>query len=187
MKCQLCSEDAKKLYPIQTTVGSEKTRDVCRSCSLRAGFPVDSKINNLNEKQEVNQKMNETNKQTEETKTETTQVETEANWLDEELKQLDSQVPFDGEKKPALQLEENKIAAFTVDASKPWQKYDDKVNKAVKAIIPCKREEVECIWWLNVKNPIYKDIVRKCREGVTSFKVMQTGSGASTKYNLVEE
>ena len=46
MKCQLCGEEVKRLYPIPKTTGSLETRDVCRSCSLRAGFPVDSQNDN---------------------------------------------------------------------------------------------------------------------------------------------
>ena len=115
------------------------------------------------------------------------ETQTNANWLNEELAEIKSTQTFEGEKKPALQFEENKITEFIVDISEPWKKWYDEDNQATKKIIPCKRGEVECVWWLNVKNPIYREIVEKCANGKTYFKVMQTGKGKTTKYNLVED
>lgn len=109
------------------------------------------------------------------------------NWLDKEADELNKQTSFDGEKLPALQFEENKIVKFTVDFSEPFDNYDDTANKCVKAIIPVEHKGVKKILWLNKKNPLYKDIVQKGRNGQTEFAVMQIGSKANTKYNLVEE
>jgi len=108
-------------------------------------------------------------------------------WLDEELGKLNEAPSFDGPKLPALQFEENKISEFDIDFSEPFKKWDDEVNGVTKAIIPCRRGSVDCLWWLNLKNPIYKDVIRKGREGCTHFKVLQTGNKKSTKYNLVED
>lgn len=110
-----------------------------------------------------------------------------ANWLQEELAEVKSTQVFDGEKKPALQFEENKITEFTIDISEPWKKWYDEENKTTKKIIPCKRGEVECVWWVNVKNPIYREIVESCAVGQLHFKIMQTGKGKSTKYAMVKE
>ena len=108
------------------------------------------------------------------------------NWLQEEAEALKENA-FDGERKPALKLEENKIVTMTIDFSEPFQKWTDSENGAVKKIIPVKVGEAELVWWLNVKNPIYGEIIKKGSEGQTVFKVMQTGNAKTTKYNLVEE
>jgi len=116
----------------------------------------------------------------EETKTQTT------NWLKEEAETIKENA-FDGDRKPALKLEENKIATVTIDFSEPFQKWIDSENGNVKKIIPVKVGEVELVWWLNTKNPIYGEIIKKGAEGQTVFKVMQTGNAKTTKYNLIEE
>ena len=78
---------------------------------------------------------------------------------------------------------------MTIDFSVPFKKWEDKEEGkvTVKKIIPVKVGEVELVWWLNVKNPIYGIIIKKGAEGQTVFKVMQTGTQDKTKYNLVEE
>lgn len=114
----------------------------------------------------------------EETKTQTN------NWLDEEAKTL-SENAFDGERKPSLKLEANKLVTMTIDFSKPFQKWTD--GDTIKKIVPVKVGEVELVWWLNVKNPIYGEIIKRGLNGQTVFKVMQTGTQDKTKYNLVEE
>ena len=108
------------------------------------------------------------------------------NWLKEEAETLKENA-FDGERKPALKLEENKIVTIIIDFSEPFQKWTDSESNTVKKIVPVKVGEVELVWWINVKNPIYGEIIKKGAEGQTTFKVMQTGNGKSTKYNLVEE
>ena len=124
----------------------------------------------------------------EEQKTETTQTieEKDINWLDEELK-IVKETSFDGERKPALQLEENKTITITIDFSKPFEKWFDTENDAVKKIIPVRVGEVDLIWWLNVKNPIYHKIIELGSKGQTVFKVLQTGNKKTTKYILVED
>ena len=106
------------------------------------------------------------------------------NWLNEEAEKL-KESAFDGERKPALKLEENKLVTMTIDFSEPFQKWTD--EEVIKKIIPVKVGEVELVWWLNVKNPIYGIIIKKGAEGQTVFKVMQKGTQDKTKYNLVEE
>lgn len=112
--------------------------------------------------------------------------EEQKNWLAEEL-EIVKKTSFDGERKPALQLEENKIVEMTVDFSKRFEKWTDTENESIKKIIPIRVGEVDLVWWLNVKNPIYHKIIEKCSAGQTVFKVLQTGSKQSTKYTLVEE
>ena len=112
----------------------------------------------------------------------------ETNWLQQELEKV-NETSFDGERKPALKLEENKIVKMTIDFSEPFQKWEDQdgENITIKKIIPVKVGEVEFVWWLNVKNPIYSEIIKKGAEGQTEFKVLQTGNQKTTKYTLVEE
>ena len=107
-------------------------------------------------------------------------------WLKEEAETLKENA-FDGERKPSLKLEENKIAKITINFSEPFQKWVDPDTDAIKKIIPVKVGEVELVWWLNVKNPIYGEIIKKGAEGQTQFKVLQTGTQKNTKYTLVEE
>ncbi len=124
-----------------------------------------------------------------ETENKTTEIETtteDANWLQKELEEIE-QNSFDGERKPALKLEENKQVTMIINFSEPFQKWKDPEDSTVKKIIPVKVGEVDLIWWLNVKNPIYSEIIKKGSEGQTKFKVLQTGSKQATKYLLVEE
>jgi hypothetical protein len=117
--------------------------------------------------------------------TEEQTTEEKINWLDDELKEV-KENSFDGERKPALVLEENKTIEMTIDFSKPFEKWDDVENKSVKKIIPVRVGEVDLVWWLNVKNPIYHQVIEKGVEGQTVFKVLQTGNKKTTKYILVE-
>jgi len=111
---------------------------------------------------------------------------TETNWLKEELENV-KETAFDGDRKPALQLEENKTITMTIDFTKPFEKWVDSENSAVKKIIPVKVGEADLVWWLNVKNPIYHKIIEAGSNGQTVFKVLQTGTKKATKYILVEE
>ena len=123
----------------------------------------------------------------EEEKTETKQpVEEKKNWLNEEL-EIVKETSFDGERKPALQLEENKTIEMTIDFSKPFEKWKDTENDSVKKIIPVHVGEADLVWWLNIKNPIYHKIIEKGSEGQTVFKILQTGNKKTTKYILVED
>jgi len=108
-------------------------------------------------------------------------------WLKEEAEQIN--VHDDYDELPSLQFEENKIVEFTVDFSKPFNKWSGKqgTKDVVKAIIPVAQAEEKKNLWLNVKNPLYSDIVKRGTEGQTVFKIMQVGSQANTKYNVVEE
>ena len=122
---------------------------------------------------------------TEEKVTETQPTKENKNWLTEELEEV-KQSSFDGERKPALQLEENKIVEMTIDFTNPFEKWIDNENNTIKKIVPVKVGEVELVWWLNIKNPIYHQIIEKGAAGQTVFKVLQTGNKKTTKYNLVD-
>ena len=116
---------------------------------------------------------------------ETQTTEEQKNWLTKELEQV-KETSFDGERKPALKLEENKICNIIVDFSSPFEKWIDNENDSVKKIIPVRVGEADLVWWLNVKNPIYHKIIELGAKGQTEFKVLQTGTQKNTKYTLVE-
>jgi len=109
-----------------------------------------------------------------------------SNWLNKEAEKL-KETAFDGERKPALKLEENKVITMTIDFSEPFQEWRDQENQSIKKIIPVRVGEADLVWWLNVKNPIYGEIIRLGSEGQTQFKVMQTGTAKATKYNLIKD
>jgi len=115
-----------------------------------------------------------------------TNTEEQKNWLAEELESV-KETSYDGDRKPALKLEENKIIEMTIDFSKPFEKWKDTENDSVKKIIPVRVGEVELVWWLNIKNPIYHKIIEFGSTGQTVFKVLQTGNKQTTKYTLVED
>lgn len=120
-------------------------------------------------------------------------IETEQSdlsWLTEENMKME-QNKFDGEQLPSLKFEENKIVEFKVDFSEPfaeWRDHDLTNNKQViKKIIPVYHFGEKKNLWLNVKNPLYSEIVSLGCNGQDIFKVIQTGNQAETKYSLVKE
>ncbi len=109
------------------------------------------------------------------------------NWLEEEAEEINKQATYEGEKLPSLQFEEGRIVEFEVDFSKKFAEYNDQTNKVVKAIIPVTEKGVKKILWLNKKNPLYGEMILAGKNGQNKFKVIQIGSKANTKYNLVRE
>jgi hypothetical protein len=114
-------------------------------------------------------------------------------WIEREEKELNT--PSEGfEKKPSPKFEEGKITEVVVDASNPFDKWTDPETKKTKAIVPCKSlingEVKSCNWWINIKNPIYKDVIHACRDAkdrqTVRVRIYQTGSGEKTRYSLVK-
>jgi hypothetical protein len=107
-------------------------------------------------------------------------------WLDDEAKQFANTNTY--EELPSLKLQPNVIAEVNIDFSKPFQDWKGEQNgkTIVKKIIPVTLAGTKMNWWLNVKNPVYKDIIQAGKSGQTIFKVLQTGTQASTKYVLVK-
>jgi len=110
---------------------------------------------------------------------------TQDDWLKKEAEKMKDEV-FDGERLPALKLEENKIAELEIDFSKPFEVWTSDEG-VIKKIIPVTFKGEKLVWWLNVKNPIYGQIVRKGLAGLTKVKVLQTGTQKNTKYTLIDE
>ena len=111
--------------------------------------------------------------------------EENTNWLSEEFEKTNSST-FSGDKKPALKLEENKTVEMTINFSKPFDKWNDAENDVIKKIIPVKVGDVELVWWLNVKNPVYSQIIKCGIDGKNTIKVLTIGKGKKTKYAIVD-
>lgn len=114
-------------------------------------------------------------------------TETQTNWLDEELANRPTQ--FTGEKLPALKLETGKIVTITVDFTNPFNKWTgENSGKAVtKAIIPVLHKGEKKNFWLNVLNPLYREICERGKKGQTEFKIATTGAQGDTRYTISEE
>ena len=113
--------------------------------------------------------------------------QTNLKWLEEEAKSLKQ--PSNYEELPSLKLTPNVVAELSIDVSKPWDKWDGEDTKGkpiTKKIIPVVLAGTKMYWWLNVRNPIYREIVELCASGTTKIKVLQTGTQANTKYVLVK-
>ena len=111
----------------------------------------------------------------------------QTDWLAEEAKLFAQNKDY--EKLPSLKLTPNVVTEFVVDVSKPFQKWDGEDAKGqviVKKIIPITVAGVKMNFWLNVRNPLYAEIISLCSQGQTTFKVLQTGTQQNTKYVLVK-
>lgn len=93
------------------------------------------------------------------------------------------------ERLPALKLVENTITEIVIDVSKPFSSYDTtdmKGQKVVKAIIPVVHNGDKKNWWLNKKNPTYRQILDlSAGKQQLTIKLMQVGSQAATKYVVI--
>lgn len=108
------------------------------------------------------------------------------NWLDDEVKKFATTTTY--EELPSLKLTPNVIADITVDFSKPFQQWIGENNgkSVTKKIIPVVLSGNRLNWWLNVKNPVYKEIIDSGKKGITQFKILQTGTQQNTKYVIVK-
>ena len=115
-------------------------------------------------------------------------TEQNKNWLDEEAGKLTQ--PTQYEELPSLKLQANVVTEFDVDFSKPFRDFMEKDEKGVvlktTKIIPVTYNGARMNFWLNVKNPIYREIISAGKEGQTKFKVLRTGQQHNTKYVLVK-
>lgn len=119
---------------------------------------------------------------------ENTQTEIPA-WVKEERATL-SETPT-GERLPAFKLVPGKVVSFTVEVTKEaFGEYRDPDKGVVKKIIPVigKQDGVEGKFnlWLNVKNPLYKELLDKIIQGQTKFYISTTGTQDKTRYEIVE-
>jgi hypothetical protein len=111
------------------------------------------------------------------------------NWIDEEQKNNTNE-KFDGEKLPALKMEAGKLTEFEIDFSQPFRKWattDSKGQPKLKAIIPITHNKEKKIFWLNTKNPLYRELLAEGKAGNNKVQIIQIGTQADTKYQLVKK
>ena len=114
------------------------------------------------------------------------------NWIADELKQAE-QTGFDGVKMESLVLTENKTETVAIDITEPWKSWKDTNKDTVKKIIPVTHQGMEKIFWLNTKNPVYKELLvlaKATQENEkTTFivKLLRTGKQENTRYVIVED
>lgn len=115
-------------------------------------------------------------------------VENMTDWLNAEANKLVQ--PTQYEELPSLKLQNNVVTEFTIDFSKPFREFLEKDEKGTvlktTKIIPVINNGNRMNFWLNVKNPIYRDIINLGKNGQTQFKVLRTGTQDKTKYVLVK-
>ena len=105
--------------------------------------------------------------------------------LEEYEKQLAADII---EKLPILKFEERKITEFKVDFSSKFEEYPDKFKEGgLRVKIPVEHLGHKKVLWLNKKNPLLRELIRKGAEGKTQFKVIQTGTKKDTKYSILED
>lgn len=110
----------------------------------------------------------------------------ETTWLEDEAKNLTSTANTTGEILPSLKLESGKITKFKADFSvKPssWTSPDG----VVKAIIPVTHKGEKKNLWLNKKNPLYQELIKRAVQGQTEFAISTTGGQKDTRYTIVDE
>jgi len=107
-------------------------------------------------------------------------------WLDAEIAQLDdsdkAQVEFD----PPIKMEENKLYEIELDYAKPWPQWQDQSTKTIKKIIPIVCNGQKMVFFLNVKNPLYSELLKKGKAGQRKFKIIRIGQAKATRYKIVE-
>jgi len=113
-------------------------------------------------------------------------MEKQQTWLDEEAKKIAESKNY--EELPSLKLVPNVVTELVIDFSKPFEKWtgENQGKQVTKKIIPVSLNGVRMVWWLNVKNPIYREIIALGQIGQNKIKILQTGTQANTKYVLVK-
>lgn len=119
-------------------------------------------------------------------------MEEKKDWLEEALKEMDKNTEY--EKKESLKLAQDAPTNFVVSIDQEWRKWQETRDGKIKfsKIIPVVHDGEEKVFWLNVKNPVYTqllDMAKKAREeGRMDFPVciFKTGTQQDTKYTIVK-
>lgn len=114
-----------------------------------------------------------------------TMEQTNLSWLQQEEQQLQQNTTA-YEKLESLQLKDGTMVTFTVDASKKFEEWKDDKG-TIKKIIPVLHKGVRKNFWLNVKNPLYRELISLLVKGELDFTVATTGTQKDTVYKLVKE
>ena len=111
----------------------------------------------------------------------------ENNWITEELQTMNEHKQ-DYEELPSLILEEGKIVSFSIEEkNQPFDKWTDPNTNTIKKIIPVIHNGMKKNLWLNVKNPLYREILEFLNDGRVNFSVFTTGKAKDTRYTLVKD
>ena len=120
--------------------------------------------------------------------------QTNNTWIEKEKEELESNQRT---KLPTMKFAEDTPTKISVDISEPWGIYDEidkeKNITVVKKIIPVMHNGELKNWWLNTRNPLYKEIVERAakatKEGKISFDVsiFRTGQMRNTRYRIINE
>lgn len=106
-------------------------------------------------------------------------------WIDEELVNLEENSNY--EKKPSVKFADGVITELEIDFSNKFEEWIDHSSGKKKCIIPVTESGSKKNWWLNKKNPIYKEIMTAYKNTkITKFKIIQIGSGENTTYKLIK-
>lgn len=108
-------------------------------------------------------------------------------WLDKEIENIELSGIQMGDRLPSLKMESGKVYVFMVDFSQPFPKWTGGNPQVTKAIIPVIHKGERKNLWLNVKNPLYREICKRGKDGQREFMVSVTGAQKDTRYNLVEK
>jgi len=108
-------------------------------------------------------------------------------WLNTESQILNEFCSFEGDRLEGLILPEGKISEFNIlVGDKPFDRWKDETNNVIKVIIPVEKDGGKFNFWLNLKNPTYKEIIQRLKKGQRKFKILRTGKMKDTRYNLVD-
>lgn len=114
-------------------------------------------------------------------------TEEQTNWLDAELNSLVEHNETASTYPESLKLIENKITEVEIDFSKQFEKKPNKMNPNTKQVlIPCKVAGKSYTFWLNVQNPLFRELLTQAKSGKSKFKILRTGKQKDTRYTLVE-
>ena len=100
-------------------------------------------------------------------------------------KELEGMNTFEGDRLPYIKFEEGKVTELIIDFSKPFDTWTSSQDGSVKKIIPCTYNGVKHNLWLNIRNPLYSQILKESLKGRNIFKIVRIGSAKNTKYSLV--
>ena len=105
-------------------------------------------------------------------------------WLTAEQQEIAKTELKQFENLPALKLEEKKIYELDIDFSKAFERWSDPINETVKRIIPVVYNGQRMSFWINQKNPLFREIIKLGITKQTKIKLIRTGLAQDTRYSI---